>query len=230
MGDGDAEDLWQGTQGQELKKSRPENVNFAKKAKRVDVKRLKDDIWSGLRTLIPEDKRSDVESVSRSRSSRESAKATILAWSDRLGLLDKKRDQSRRSTRSFKIYERPILKRRCLRSRRPSASSVSSISRMKRVYRSRRLASMGGMGTKGARVSLEVCHWRMGWRVRRGRGRGRGRDRDWAGAGKREWIGLWVSCRRLGFGRIRMLVELLETKGGGGGENWTCEILYWKGL
>ena len=66
LGDGDAEDLWQGTQGQELKRSRPENVNFAKKAKRVDVKRLKDDIWSGLRTLIPEDTKSDLESVRRS--------------------------------------------------------------------------------------------------------------------------------------------------------------------
>lgn len=63
-GDGDAGDLWQGTQGQELKKSRPENVNFAKKAKRVDVKRLKDDIWSGLRTLVPDEKGSDGEMVS----------------------------------------------------------------------------------------------------------------------------------------------------------------------
>ena len=52
-GVGDEDDLWQGTQGQELRKSRPENVNFAKKAKRVDVKRLKDDIWSGLKTLVP---------------------------------------------------------------------------------------------------------------------------------------------------------------------------------
>jgi condensin complex subunit 2 len=51
--DGEDEDLWQGTQGQELKRSRPENVNFAKKAKRVDVKRLKDDIWSGLKVLVP---------------------------------------------------------------------------------------------------------------------------------------------------------------------------------
>ena len=65
-GDGDAEDLWQGTQGQELKKSRPENVNFAKKAKRVDVKRLKDDIWSGLRTLVPDQKDSDEDSAVRS--------------------------------------------------------------------------------------------------------------------------------------------------------------------
>ncbi|TYJ51401.1 hypothetical protein B9479_008023 [Cryptococcus floricola] len=38
----------------ELKRARPETVHFAKKAKRVDVKRLKDDIWSGLKTLIPD--------------------------------------------------------------------------------------------------------------------------------------------------------------------------------
>ncbi|ORX34460.1 condensin complex subunit 2/barren [Kockovaella imperatae] len=54
MIDGDDDDLWQGTQGG-LRKSRPENVNYAKKAKRVDVKRLKDDIWSGLKTLLPKD-------------------------------------------------------------------------------------------------------------------------------------------------------------------------------
>ncbi|KAK4684170.1 condensin complex subunit 2, partial [Tremellales sp. Uapishka_1] len=48
------DDLWAGTQGIELKRAKPENVNFAKKAKRVDVKRLKDDIWSGLKVLVPE--------------------------------------------------------------------------------------------------------------------------------------------------------------------------------
>ncbi|WWC67762.1 uncharacterized protein I206_101674 [Kwoniella pini CBS 10737] len=52
----DADDLLQGSQNIELKKSRPENVNFAKKAKRVDVKRLKDDIWTGLRSLVPAEK------------------------------------------------------------------------------------------------------------------------------------------------------------------------------
>lgn len=41
-------------EGQQVRKVRPENVHFAKKAKRVDVKRLKDDIWSGLKTLVPE--------------------------------------------------------------------------------------------------------------------------------------------------------------------------------
>ncbi|ODN76393.1 hypothetical protein L198_08077 [Cryptococcus wingfieldii CBS 7118] len=53
-GDGGEEDLLAGTQGMELKRARPETVHFAKKAKRVDVKRLKDDIWSGLKTLIPD--------------------------------------------------------------------------------------------------------------------------------------------------------------------------------
>lgn len=49
--DEEKDDLWAGTQ-MELKKTRPDNVNFAKKAKRVDVKRLKDDIWTGLKDLV----------------------------------------------------------------------------------------------------------------------------------------------------------------------------------
>ena len=53
-GEEDEDDLWAGTQGITLKRARPENVNFAKKAKRVDVKRLKDDIWGGLRGLVEE--------------------------------------------------------------------------------------------------------------------------------------------------------------------------------
>jgi condensin complex subunit 2 len=48
------DDLLAGTQGQVLRKTRPENVHFAKKAKRVDVKRLKDDIWHGLKVVLPE--------------------------------------------------------------------------------------------------------------------------------------------------------------------------------
>jgi condensin complex subunit 2 len=50
----DADDLWLSTQGEELRRARPENVRYAKKAKRVDVKRLKDDIWSDLRSLVPD--------------------------------------------------------------------------------------------------------------------------------------------------------------------------------
>jgi hypothetical protein len=41
-------DLWAGTQGK-LKMARPESVHYAKRAKKVDVKRLKDNIWKGLR-------------------------------------------------------------------------------------------------------------------------------------------------------------------------------------
>ena len=45
--EGDEDDLWAGVQG--LKKAKPETVNYAKRAKRVDVKRLKDNIWKGLK-------------------------------------------------------------------------------------------------------------------------------------------------------------------------------------
>lgn len=51
LGEDNEDDLWKGTTG--IRKARPENVNFAKKAKRIDVKRLKDDIWSNLKSLIP---------------------------------------------------------------------------------------------------------------------------------------------------------------------------------
>jgi len=61
------EDLWAGMEGQQVRKVRPENVHFAKKAKRVDVKRLKDEIWSGLKTLVPDqnDDSETSEEVSR---------------------------------------------------------------------------------------------------------------------------------------------------------------------
>lgn len=51
------DDLWRATQGQELRRPRPENVHYAKKAKRVDVKRLKDDIWNDLKVLVDENVR-----------------------------------------------------------------------------------------------------------------------------------------------------------------------------
>ncbi|BEI87204.1 hypothetical protein CcaverHIS002_0705500 [Cutaneotrichosporon cavernicola] len=38
--------------GEALRRARPDNVHYAKKAKRVDVKRLKDDIWDGLKSLV----------------------------------------------------------------------------------------------------------------------------------------------------------------------------------
>lgn len=56
----DEEDLLNAP-GTELRRARPENVHYAKKAKRVDVKRLKDDIWSGLRDLVEDSEASAAE-------------------------------------------------------------------------------------------------------------------------------------------------------------------------
>lgn len=48
--EGEEDDLLKATQGQ-LRRVRPEEVNYAKRAKRVDVKRLKDSIWRELETV-----------------------------------------------------------------------------------------------------------------------------------------------------------------------------------
>lgn len=42
------DELLAATQGQSAKRARPDYVQYAKKAKRVDVKRLKDNIWKEL--------------------------------------------------------------------------------------------------------------------------------------------------------------------------------------
>jgi len=53
------DDLWAGTQGQ-LKRARPDSVHYAKKAKKVDVKRLKDNIWKGLQIQEKPDQAGEV--------------------------------------------------------------------------------------------------------------------------------------------------------------------------
>lgn len=50
-GGGEEEDLLAATQGQ-LRRVKVENVNYAKRAKRVDVKRLKDAIWKELEGVV----------------------------------------------------------------------------------------------------------------------------------------------------------------------------------
>ena len=45
------ENLWAGTQ--DLKRTRPDYVKYTKRAKRVDVKKLKDSIWKGLEIFAP---------------------------------------------------------------------------------------------------------------------------------------------------------------------------------
>jgi hypothetical protein len=47
-------DLLAATQGP-LKRVRPEFVNYARKAKRVDVRKLKENIWKGLKIVTPKD-------------------------------------------------------------------------------------------------------------------------------------------------------------------------------
>lgn len=54
------DDLAAATQGQ-LRRVRPEQVTYAKRAKRVDVKKLKDSIWKELEEVVV-----PVKQVSRS--------------------------------------------------------------------------------------------------------------------------------------------------------------------
>jgi condensin complex subunit 2 len=56
--DSGEQDLLAATQGQ-TRRVRPEFVNYAKRAKRVDVRKLKENIWKGLNIDVspPEDER-----------------------------------------------------------------------------------------------------------------------------------------------------------------------------
>jgi condensin complex subunit 2 len=49
------QDLLAATQGQ-TRKVKPEFVNYAKRAKRVDVRKLKDNIWKGLDIVVSKPK------------------------------------------------------------------------------------------------------------------------------------------------------------------------------
>ncbi|CUA78174.1 Condensin complex subunit 2 [Rhizoctonia solani] len=60
----DEEDLIAATQGT-LKRVRPEHINYTKRAKRVDVRMLKENIWKGLNIVVPkrEDDEHDEETI-----------------------------------------------------------------------------------------------------------------------------------------------------------------------
>lgn len=47
---------------------RPEFVNYARKAKRVDVRKLKENIWKGLGIVVPKDEREETEEMVSSSS------------------------------------------------------------------------------------------------------------------------------------------------------------------
>jgi hypothetical protein len=53
--DDEEQDLLAQTQNQK-RRVRPETVNYAKRAKRVDVRKLKDNIWKGLDIVVPKKK------------------------------------------------------------------------------------------------------------------------------------------------------------------------------
>lgn len=56
--DAGEQDLLAATQGQ-TRRVRPETVNYARRAKRVDVRKLKDNIWRGLDIIVPPPKAGD---------------------------------------------------------------------------------------------------------------------------------------------------------------------------
>ncbi|TFK39421.1 condensin complex subunit 2/barren [Crucibulum laeve] len=58
--DANDQDLLAATQGQ-TRRVRPEFVNYAKRAKRVDVRKLKDNIWKGLDIVVPQTKKKNIE-------------------------------------------------------------------------------------------------------------------------------------------------------------------------
>ncbi|KAF9462939.1 condensin complex subunit 2/barren [Collybia nuda] len=58
--DAGEQDLLAATQGQ-TRRVRPEFVNYAKRAKRVDVRKLKDNIWRGLEIIVAPTKKGDEE-------------------------------------------------------------------------------------------------------------------------------------------------------------------------
>lgn len=73
------QDLLAATQGQS-RRVRPERVNFTKKAKKVDVRKLKDNIWKGLDIICPEKKEDDEEDVSMVRRSVASPLTFVLSY------------------------------------------------------------------------------------------------------------------------------------------------------
>lgn len=58
------QDLLAETQGK-TRRVRPEFVNYTKRAKRVDVRKLKENIWRGLRISTPEQRPDDAEAMVR---------------------------------------------------------------------------------------------------------------------------------------------------------------------
>lgn len=135
-----SDDILKETQGQ-LKRVRPENINYAKRAKRVDVKKLKDSIWKEL-----EDVTIPVKEVGSFNSSRPGGLDAWLTFrmphTSYLPLLPtslKRKPKRNRWSLSSVDCARSIRKTRWKRSRPRSASFACCIWRMRRGFGFRRL-------------------------------------------------------------------------------------------
>jgi len=62
--DGEEQDLLAATQGQ-TRRVKPEFVNYTRRAKRVDVRKLKENIWKGLDIVIEKKEEKEPDSMVR---------------------------------------------------------------------------------------------------------------------------------------------------------------------
>jgi len=120
--DEDAE-LLAATQGQ-VRRVRPEFVQYAKKVKRVDVRKLKENIWKGLDIVLPKgEDEVGTSSITYSTITDVFYRTLTPRPRENRQIHEKPRGLSR----SFQVSEKYIRKRRWMRLAPPSASSACSI-------------------------------------------------------------------------------------------------------
>lgn len=129
-------DLFAATQGP-LKRVRPEFVNYARKAKRVDVRKLKENIWRGLRIVTPKEVDPEVRHYVLFLSISYSfniycfcSRPTRNPYQKRASLIH---NNPARLIQSFKVSAQLITRTRWKKSALPSASFACSIWQMNEV-------------------------------------------------------------------------------------------------
>lgn len=127
------QDLLAATQGQ-TRRVRPDFVNYAKRAKRVDVRKLKENIWKGLNIKVPEEQGEDdmvslILAASHLHLHIRSHVHVHRLWMIRPLRTHMKPDNSQPL---FQIFGNRIRRRSWQKSVLVSASFVFSISRMSR--------------------------------------------------------------------------------------------------
>ena len=140
--DAGEQDLLAATQGQ-TRRVRPETVNYAKRAKRVDVRKLKENIWKGLdiviaKTKLDDDKEDDESmvclffSLLRGQKERKLTVITNRTSTTRLAHSQQTRTNLDSSARSYRVYKSRTRRTRWRRSARVSVSSAYCIWRTSR--------------------------------------------------------------------------------------------------